>query len=575
VQVDPAGLVAAAQRLTAALAGLSGGQPVHPPLGADPASTGGAARLSGAGAELVELLTAQVHGLIGTAHQVGLTGAGLQGVDEANAALIAALDGRAEPVAMPGGPAPVAPAVPADVRAPLPGVPAAGGEALAVAVHAGDPAAGDDYTQSWQRVAAAAADAAGTVRAVAAGLAEVLDSPQAAPAVSAHLQRYADGFEAAAGRAAALADQADEHAAQRVQAGRDIPTPEQFAQSRALVARIAVANARSGGRFAVALAQAEAAHRSLESQAVSGYATYHAATDLTTGAGDPAGDPGSPGAVVVPGVPGDEDGGAEPGDPGAAVGAAESRAGGGSGVAGDGGVGALAGESGALAELLPSMIPAVLGAAGGLLGGLMSSVTALPQAAAQAGTQAVSAGATALSGALAPALAGTRSAAGVPAAGAGGGAGGVGDLGGIGAAVGGLGDGFGDVGAAGGIGGRGATTPAAGTLPPATLAGSVAPAPPDVPAGGAPAGSATGGGPGGAMVPLGMPVGGAGAAGGKKDNEKPKRVVVEPIPHTEEVTGKITGNRVAVSAITAEPNSAEGGAVVKRITGRPGGDEAS
>ena len=46
MQVDPSGLASAVQRITAALAQLPTGDEVHPPLGADPASQGGAARLT-------------------------------------------------------------------------------------------------------------------------------------------------------------------------------------------------------------------------------------------------------------------------------------------------------------------------------------------------------------------------------------------------------------------------------------------------------------------------------------------------------------------------------------------------
>ena len=57
MQVDPSGLITAAQRIAEALADVAGGDPAHPPLGADPASAGGAARLSTAAALLVEALS--------------------------------------------------------------------------------------------------------------------------------------------------------------------------------------------------------------------------------------------------------------------------------------------------------------------------------------------------------------------------------------------------------------------------------------------------------------------------------------------------------------------------------------
>ena len=70
MQVDPVGLASAAQRIADALAELVGGDPAHPPLGADPASAGGAARLSTAAASLVAAIGEQALGLAATAAQL-------------------------------------------------------------------------------------------------------------------------------------------------------------------------------------------------------------------------------------------------------------------------------------------------------------------------------------------------------------------------------------------------------------------------------------------------------------------------------------------------------------------------
>ena len=70
IQVDPAGLASTAQRIADVLAELMGGDPVHPPLGADPASAGAAARLSTAGASLVAVIGQQALGLAVTAAQL-------------------------------------------------------------------------------------------------------------------------------------------------------------------------------------------------------------------------------------------------------------------------------------------------------------------------------------------------------------------------------------------------------------------------------------------------------------------------------------------------------------------------
>ena len=233
------------------------------------------------------------------------------------------------------------------------------------------------------------ADAAATVRSVLAGLPDVLDSPQrrAGGRTSAGLRR---GVRVGRPAGGAVSDQAGEHAAQRVAAGRDIPTPERVRDARAsLVEQIAVANARSGGRYAVPLAQAEAA--------ITGRWTPGGAglCELTTPRRTPrpvltrrvrlTGRQMGPlrrrtrrvqrppirqqglhrRAAPIPRPP------------------RPHRA--------------LVG----LAGMLPSMIPTVLGAAG-LLGGLVSSVAAVPEALMQAGTQAASAATQGLSGVLAP-----------------------------------------------------------------------------------------------------------------------------------------------------------------------------
>ena len=70
MQLDPTGLASAAQRIADVLAELMGGDPAHPPLGADPASAGAAARLSAAGASLVAVIGEQALGLAATAAQL-------------------------------------------------------------------------------------------------------------------------------------------------------------------------------------------------------------------------------------------------------------------------------------------------------------------------------------------------------------------------------------------------------------------------------------------------------------------------------------------------------------------------
>jgi hypothetical protein len=529
--VDPAGLTAAAARLSEALAVVSG-DPVHPPLGADPASTGAAQRLSTAATALAGSLSAHLAALIATAEHLGLTSAGYVAADATNAATIAHLGGGGGGPQLTGS-APPAPSLAPDLRAPLPPPPAPSGQVISAAVHAGNPAAGEGFSTSWSQVATAAADAAETVRSVIGRLPDMLDTPNTAPAVAAHLTSYADTFDAASRRAGALARQADAHAGLRSQAGQQIPTPQEIADAHTRWQQTAMANIRSRGALAVQTAQAEADLRALETQAVTSYASYHSGTDAATvGDGAPGEDARDPAQPPGEGQPGAGEDPSAAAHPGAVPGAGTAGAGGpGTGVPGADPVAeATSPENmGQMASMLPQMIPTVLGAAGGLLGGL----TKVPETLMQGGMQAVQG----LTGMMSqkpdtpglgdPALTGDPSLA---------------DPG--------LGDGAGG-------GGGGEVTPASGGPP--MVPGSVTPStgppptPPSIPAGGAPPPlAAPAGGMGGGM-PMGMPMGGmaggAGGAGAKGDEPRQKKVVTPPLPHTEAVTGKVNADRMAVSAI--------------------------
>ena len=147
MQVDPSGLASAAQRITAALAQLPTGDEVHPPLGADPASQGGAARLTAGGSTLVALIGEQASGLAATAEVLSGIGAGFDGIEGANVANLSSLRGAAS-LAPFNGFAPPAAHGP-DVRPPLPPPAAVMGEAISRATHAGDPAAGETFISGW------------------------------------------------------------------------------------------------------------------------------------------------------------------------------------------------------------------------------------------------------------------------------------------------------------------------------------------------------------------------------------------------------------------------------------------
>jgi hypothetical protein len=508
MRVDAPGLVAAAQRLITALEALGGTGVGHPPLAADPASVVAAERLTTAGAELTAALAAHVAALVASLEV--LTGAALRylDTDDQNAAMIRAL--RRGVAGGAGGPgfAPPAPPIPPDVRAPMPPPVGMAPKAIAVAVHSGAPGDGEGFIGAWSGVAGAARNGSATIRSAVAELPEVLDGPMSTPAVTQHLLKFAAGLDTYADRADTLVKQANAYASNQIQARADIPAPQRLINSENNVRTLTAANAASGGKHFVALANAVNVNNRLNEQAVTGYPPYHARTDAAT-AGE---DPGTDGQ----GLPIDPTTGEPAGDPSAMPGP----------NAADPGAQGLSPDAGGQ---MISLVPQLLGAAGGLVGGVMGSVTKLPEALMQAGSQALSA-ANGLSGLAQPKM-------GSPGTGAP-------SLRG------------GDPGGAGG-GGDAPTTPAAGgdapDLPVAPSTGAP-PAPAIAPVGAAegPGASAAPAGVTG-MAPMGMPMGGlggapGGAGGGKAEDGRKRKVVVPQIPHTEDVTGRVDTNRLSAAA---------------------------
>jgi hypothetical protein len=513
LQVDPAGLVSAAQRIVEALGDLVDVDPVHPPLGADPASKGAATRLSTAGTILAATLTEQALGLALTAEQLVRVGAGFTIMDESNASNIGAVVAAAGAVSSAltaTGWAPASPPLIPDVRPPIAPPPPAPGEAFSNALHSGDPNAGEAFIGAWNRLSQAAEAAADNVRAVATNLPATWESPVATDVVRAHLGGYADALDASALRARAVAGQADQHVGQNVQARNDIPSPQEFSALRQQLQQVAQANAASGGKYAVPLAQLTAQLNEMDAKAAQGYGTYHAESDATT-----AGTPDSQ-------------------DP-ARAGADPMEAGGQPGTDGQGGP-MSPDKAGELASMLPQMIPQLLGALGGMVGGAFGSIGQVPQALMGAGSQA----AQSLSGMMKPSAEPVSAEIGKQA----------------------LDDGLGGAGTGGG-GGGGATVPAGGggaasLAPASTPSTGRTPTAPPVPAGGlpppvAPQTPSMGGG-----MPMGMPIGGLaghGGGGGQERPVRPKNLVVPPTPHTESVTGKATADRIALSsAVSGDPD---------------------
>lgn len=541
MKIDAPGLVMAAQRLMTAVQAVQGAGVPHPPLAADSASVGAAERLTTAAGELTTSMAGHITGLVTSLEVLTGLALGFTLTDENSAQGLATLNptGTSTPTA---GIAPPAPPVPPDFRPPLPPPAAPMPEALSAAVHAGDPSAGEPFITAWNSVGTTAKDTADAVRFAAANLTETLNAPMSTPAVTAHLNKYADGLQTYGERASGLAQQASAHAENYMQAREGIPSPHAFTQAKTNISTLQRANAASGGKYAGPLMQALADKGKLDQNAVTGYGTYHAATETDT-AGDPADgtDPGEIGGDPAAGLGPD----GLPTDPNTAAASPE--------------------DAGQMASMLPQMIPTVLGAVGGLAGGLLGGLTKVPETLMQAGTQAASAAAQGLGQMGQKMDPPTDSSPSDPNMGAG--------------------DPSADM---GGGGGDPSTSPAGGEGTPGLgVAPSVGapPTPAFTPAGAADAPTAAGPGGGGMSgMPMGgMPMGGMGGAGDKgKEGEagRRRRLVTRDIPNTEDVTGRTETNRLVAASSSNNtgpdpdppdnpPTTTARGTVIRQIRTRP------
>jgi hypothetical protein len=543
MKVDAPGLVAAAQRLLAALEPIAADHGVpHAPLAADPASVGAAQRLTTASTALAAGLTDHVSALVVSLEHLTGIAVVFTETDQQNAAAIATLNpGSAGPAPVIGS-APPPPPIPPDVRPPLP--PPAGmmPEALSAATHSGSASAGEPFTAAWTAASGAARDASQHLRSAVAHLPETLDGPASTPAASTHLMAFADGLDHYADRGQALVTQADGYANNLAQARHDIPTPAQHTEAQHRVLSLAQANATSGGRYAVPLANAVSAKNRLNERTIAGYTGYHDNTDTATASDDPGSD-GDP----LNGATGDP---ATAGDPTAVGQQADSMS---------------PESSGEIASMLPQMLPTVLGAAGGLVGGIIGAVTKVPETLMQAGTQAIGAATQGLSGLAQPKLDSSDP-----------GANGNGPNPGT--------DSLGEMGS--GAGGDGPTTPAGGDGAPSLAVAPTTGAPPTpaiTPVGAtgtpAPPSASMSGMPMAPMGGMGPMAGSPGTASGDKEGPggNPRKVTSRDIPHTEDVTGRTDTNRLAAAARrdprpphdddAPPPDSTA--PVVRRLTTRP------
>lgn len=545
IKVDAPGLVAAAQRLMSAVEALGSDSGVsHPPLAADPASVGAAQRLTTASAALSAGLTSHVSALVTSLEHLTGIAVTFTETDQQNASALTTLNASSSGPSPVTSSAPPPPPIPPDVRAPLP--PPAGmmPEALSAAAHTGTPGAGEPFTAAWTTASGAARDASENLRSAIAHLPEALDGPASTPAASKHLLAFANGLDRYADRGQALVTQATRYANNLEQARQDIPTPAQHSAAQNRVVSLAQANAASGGRYAVPLANAVSEKNQINERTITGYTGYHATTDIAT-AGD------GPGSVANPLNPAAADPTAA-GDPNAL------------GLPDPDGDPLSPENSGELASMLPQMLPTVLGAAGGLVGGIVGAVTKVPQTLMQAGTQAIGGATQGLSGLAQPKMDpldnGTGSGGGHP------GAGDLGDMGGGGCDA--------PTTPAGGGASSLAVAPTTGAPPtPAVTPVGATGTPP-------PASAGMGGMPMGGMGP--MAGGPGGNSGGKEDAGRQRKVTTRDIPHTEDVTGRTDTNRLAAAAAghrernkpeppndDSSPPLDSSKPVVRRLTTRP------
>jgi PPE family len=527
MKVDPSGIADAARRITAALAQLPTADPVHPALAGDLTSQGAAARLTSGGATLAALIGELASGLAATADVLAGVAIGFDGIEAASTANLSTLSNAASAAPVTGfAPPPVhAP----DVRPALPPPVPTAGEAISRATHSGDPGRGDAFISGWSAVADAVDDADRVLTAVADNLPATWSSRVSTPAVRTHLLNYRTALNDSGARARGLARQAGQHAADLIQARRDIPAPEEFDQLNEQLRLTWEANRASGGKYAPALAALNARKVDLSQRAAAGYGTYQLVTDATTApdSGDPVG------ATDVPVTD--------------AAGQATPQ------------------SAGQLATIMSTMLPAALGAVGGLAGGAVSLLTKAPEALAQAATQAAQAAVQQMSG-----------------------LGGNGDGPG---AVAGADPAATDAPLDAAGPGGGETAPAAGgpDSPTPSVLPSTGPAPtaPTLPAGALPDPVRGSAGPGGVM-PMGMPMGamtpGAGSGAAQQRAQRAKHLVVPRTPHTEAVTGKVSEDRIARSASAPGPPEPPGDdpppasgpqPVVRRITMAPPQDDSS
>ena len=453
--------------------------------------------------------------------------------------------------------APVPP-LPPDVRVPIPPGTPLSGEGFSQLVHTGSAENGAGFTSTATNNGVASDTAAANVKAVAASVPDLWESPTGTAALAGRLNEYVTNLNAIADRWFALADQSRRHADDYSQTVSVTPKPEEFQR-----AHDAIAQSHGIGR-----SQAVAQLGRLEAQGTAEASRYALVTDVTTGIGttEPPAVPGVPAGAGVPTGAG----------AGAAAPAQAATAMGGQGQqlakTGATEAAAQAGQTGQGADQLAQMLPQALQSIGGMAGGMAGMAGQIPQQLMQSGQglmQAAQQGLGGLAGKNATDAelskkagdleAGELSKEGLGGGGAGGGGGG----------------GVGDTHPAGALGPP--VTPSTSHTPPTMPAGAAPPPTTPAPSGG----TAMGG------MPMGMPMSGMmghgqGGGDGADKVAADRKIVTPPQPHTEQVTGRVPDRTAAAAEASrtradsdqdADDDPPPRGPVMRRITLAPLNDD--
>lgn len=297
LQVDVAGLQSAVTGLIAAahsLAELSAQAPVHPPLAIDETSTSVAARFTEHASVMASRASDGAAVLAAGAKAISQAAVAYGQMDQANQSVVS-LQGNPAPPRPAFTPAVTVNLVAADVPIAPPAPRPA--ETTSAIMDAGQPAAGDPFVTDCGALARAFSTAEQAARRGAVTVSDHLKG-EAAPRITAALNRYADWAQQMARHAEAVGKLANEHKDRFTQAKQATPTPTEFAnRHRELHNAIALNSSYPSPGSAAAVAKAHTNLTQLTNR------THVVATTYHTGEGIPEAPPGPPPApsIVDPG----------------------------------------------------------------------------------------------------------------------------------------------------------------------------------------------------------------------------------------------------------------------------------